>query len=857
MADIRQECKDILAGLLGRELTPSESRELIPALHAQMVAFRNENPQAWDALTKDQRVQVAAGRVADNLVKHAQQMRYRAHLQLKAAKKTQLQYKNNAERGRYGYRSVALLLENAYKQIRGVQQQYYSRVATEIKSAIGTRWFGLMEDEGTAFAFVREMFGEDSGSAIAKQSAKVVKNMFEAMRQRFNRAGGDIGLLEDWNMPQSHDQWKVRNAANVIGKNRLRHFSLEQSREAWINFIWNKLDTTRYLNDDGNPMNDDELRDMLSNVWMTLVTDGNGDDFGSRVVRRNSSGGGRSNRYGQHRALHFKDAQSYFDYERKFGSGSTMNTIVSRIRSMSKDIALLEALGPNPQATYATLKRIANSDLERANLQDSDLKRAWMYRDWNGALGVGVDAMWDTLNGNADTPAGTGRMASIGQGIRNLQVAGKLGSAIISSLSDFPTYYVALAVNNINPITAPFSVIRALSKQDIEFAARAGLLADTINEGLCRWYEGNIGNGATAIMADLTIRASLLNAWTNMIRRAAGLNFMAASGKLVKSKLWSELDPYDRARMQKHGFTERDWELLRLATPERYRGCDMLTRESLENISAENLALHGFSRGDVDRVTTKWLSMITDESYMASIEPDLASRAAMSRGLQRGTWSGEFMRSFMLFKSFPFAMLTRHFSRGRDLWQSGHQAGALAYGVGIVTGTTLFGALSLQAANMLAGRDAQDMTTGTFWGNAVMKGGGLGVFGDMLYNGVFAESKYGSPNVLSFMGPVAGTAFDTWDVAMSMRDSAMYDKETRWQQKAFRLVRSNTPFANVWYAKTALDHAVLNDFQEFLSPGYLRRQRDRTRRSTGQGYWWKQQEMLPSRAPRMANQPNR
>lgn len=91
MADIRQECKDILAGLLGRELTPSESRELIPALHAQMVAFRNENPQAWDALTKDQRVQVAAGRVADNLVKHAQQMRYRAHLQLKAAKKTQLQ----------------------------------------------------------------------------------------------------------------------------------------------------------------------------------------------------------------------------------------------------------------------------------------------------------------------------------------------------------------------------------------------------------------------------------------------------------------------------------------------------------------------------------------------------------------------------------------------------------------------------------------------------------------------------------------------------------------------------------------------------------------------------------------------
>ena len=147
------------------------------------------------------------------------------------------------------------------------------------------------------------------------------------------------------------------------------------------------------------------------------------------------------------------------------------------------------------------------------------------------------------------------------------------------------------------------------------------------------------------------------------------------------------------------------------------------------------------------------------------------------------------------------------------------------------------------------------MEKAKFWGNAMMKGGGLGVFGDMLYNGVFAESSYGSPNVLNFLGPVAGSVFDTWDVAMSMRNAALYDKETKWEQKALRLVRGNTPFMNIWYGKMVLDHAVFNDINEMLSPGYLRRQRERARKTQGQGYFWRQDELLPRRLPGMANAP--
>lgn len=854
MPDLRQECKDTISMRLGRALTPQESRQIIPSIRAQMAALRLSDPARWEGMTRDERVSAAADRVAEGLSEHAKQMRYRARLAIVKAEQVQTTYRNNSGRGLYGYRSVGNILEATYTYARGVQQQYFSRIASQLKKAINPRFMDLFEDKANAYALVQELHGEDSGNAVAKTAAGVISQTFEAMRVRFNRAGGDVGLLEDWALPQPHDADRVARAASRLEGGVSRRHSMEQNREAWVNFVIDKLDTDKYIDENsGEKLTKDQLRDMLVGVWETLVTDGNGDQFGSRVANLGSQS--RANRYGQHRALHFKDAASYMEYEQKFGTGTIMATIADRIRSMSKDIGLLEQLGPNPTNTFKTLSQIAAQDLERARLTDGAIKRAWKYRDLNGALGVTTKQMWAVLTGETARPAGTGRLAAFGQGVRNLQVAGKLGSALISSFSDVPTYFIALGVNRIHPLEASFSLLKAFSREDAEYAARAGILADDICSTISRWGEENVGRGWTGILADTTIRMSLLDAWTKGIRRAFSLNLMAATGKLARRKKWSELDAYDRQRLERHGFMESDWLVLRLASPERYKGCEMLTRAALEAIPESTLKNYGLTASARDATIAKWLAMIQDESYMASLEPDLATRTAASRGTQAGTISGEFWRSFMLFKSFPFAMITRHFGRGRDLWESGHQGAAVAYGAAIIIGTGLFGALSLQAANLLSGRDLQDPTKGEFWGAALMKGGGLGVFGDMLYNGIFAESSYGSPNVLSFLGPVAGSAFDTWDVFKTAFDSAAYDKNTKWQQKALRLVRGNTPFVNIWYAKLALDHAVFSDLNELCSPGYLRRQRNRAKRTQGQGYWWPQNRVLPERLPRVAKAP--
>lgn len=865
MADLKDQCKAILASHLGRELTVNESSQIIPSLRAKMLQMERADPTKFKQTSEYARLRQAASLVAEDLRNDAKAMRRRAVLQVQSVNRNLTKYKDNASRGLYGARSVANMLEQAHMSVKAMRSEYASQIIDSL-NAINTKFFGLLEDPESAGKIVKELFNEDSGDAVAKQAADSLRNVFELLRRRYNENGGDIKKLEDFALPQSHDPYKLLKAVDFVeapgtAKRFARRVSrniqrkkaptMQENREAWVNYIAPLLDRSRYVDaETGNPVTGDQYIQMLHGMYDTLVSNGNTDEYGSRVAGR---AGGRANRGTKHRTIHFKDAESYLKYEQKFGRYNVMNTIVGHINSMARDIALLEAFGPNPNRTIDTLIRTAESDAEKPSAHG----KSYQYADAHGILVVTNREMWNVLNGNADIPAGTGVVADFFQGARNLQVAGKLGGAFISSISDIGTYYVALYTNLRSVLDAPVSIARVFSKDDREFAARAGMLADAANAALCRWGDEYVGSGWTQAAANLTMRLSLLDGWTNGIRSVFALNMMAATGKLAKSKAWNQLDDYDRMLLENNGVTEKDWSVYRLARLEQYKGSDFITRQSIEQISDAELQQAGLTRRDAELATSRLIMHINSEMMYASLDPTLATRTAQSRGAQKGTPSGEFWRSFMLFKSFPFDMMTRHFRRFEMLRNEGHNLGAVAYMASIVSTTTMLGAMSLWATNLLQGKDLQDGTSLKFWGNAMMKGGGLGVFGDMLYNGIFEEGAYGSPNVVNFLGPIAGTAMQTWDVAWSALGEATFDEDTKVGAKALRLVRGNTPFVNIWYVKNVLDHAVLNDLNEFLSPGYLRRQEQRAQRTQGQGYWWHPTEMTPSRMPRMADMPDR
>jgi len=105
---------------------------------------------------------------------------------------------------------------------------------------------------------VAEMHGRGSGNAKAKEFARQISEVFEALRQRFNAAGGQIGKLENY-LPQIHDPAALL-AAGV---------------QKWKAEITPLLDLERMRDPlTGKPLTPQQVDHLLDVSWKRIVTDG-------------------------------------------------------------------------------------------------------------------------------------------------------------------------------------------------------------------------------------------------------------------------------------------------------------------------------------------------------------------------------------------------------------------------------------------------------------------------------------------------------------------------------------------------------------------------------------------------------
>lgn len=837
---MRQECVDLISQTIGRKLTPSEGDNIVSNIKNKMGEIRRRDPNAWAALTRDDRIRAAGQEVAQDILDSA--MRKKGNLLkqvLRQDERIRDMKRLGTEEDIFAFAAVAKIMQDTYRKARGIQNEYLTQMLDTL-NGIKSKWLGFVEDAADVDAFVREAFGENTGNQRAKEAWIAFSNTAEAMRQRANRAGAEIGKLDYGYIPQSHDWWKVRKAG----------------KDAWVNEIMPLMDRERFTDAEGNAMSDSDLRELLGAAFDDIVTSGSPEgDIGQIAANLPKIQSERYVKY-PHRVLHFKDAQSYLTYEAKYGRGSLTGALIGHVTKMANDIALLESFGPKPQSSYNMLKGVAESVALNAQKDQTSWKLLTKYSDYQGLTGTNIDEIWNVLTGKASQVAiNSSGVANFMAGWRNLEVAGKLGKAFISSFSDIPSYFVATGFNRLGFADGLKFFFAAYGADWKDYATRAGFLADSIASDFCRWGSDNIGEGWTAKMAQATMKASFLNAFTDATRRAFCLNMMAGFAKMAK-KGWNDLDAYDQARLQEGGITPDDWELIRIAGTETHNGIEFITIRQLQALQGN--ALSNASQDVLDALPGKFLGFIINESEMASLGPDLITRAETTRGEQRGTLKGELARSFFLFKSFPIAMMERHFRRAGFLNRHGTMVDQVAYAAGILVATSVFGALSVQLQNLLNGKDFQDVSSGKFWLNGMAKGGGLGFLGDYLANGLSDDARYGAMSGLTnFAGPIVGTTVDVADLATASMGSAIYDKQTKPAARAVRLVRSHMPFVNMWYTATAIDRAVMNELQDYLSPGYLSRLEARQRRGTGQEYWWGLGEPMPERAPRFAEQPNR
>lgn len=798
---MRDDCILAVAQAIGRSITQAEAKKIEQRITDSMRQVARQDTSAWQAMSRDDRLSAAADLAGQQILAEAAKKRQRVALTIVAHDRVMNRYGALVQEGNAPFNAVAKVLDQAYVYAKGVSQESFSRLIDTI-NAVEPRFLGMIEDARQSADLVREIFGTSTGNQIAAKGAKAWLETVEALRTRFNRAGGDVGKLDYGYLPQPHDAVRV----------------LKAGQQKWTTDVLPLLDRSRYVDENGVRLNDAQLLDMLGKAWETITTGG----LNKLEPGTNMGNGMRANKGNDHRAIHFDGAESYLKYAADYNTGGVFSSMQRHVSQLAKDIALVEEFGPNPKTQFQFIQDTARKT------GATDLVGPWLVNTGN---------MWDVLTGVTGHPVNV-KMAEIGQGLRNVEVFGKLQSALLSSVNDLPTYFLTTGFNKLGFVESLVNLVRGFGGDTKEYANRAGLVAESVVADMNRWAEGNIGKGWSGKLANATMKASLLEAWTDALRRGFSVTMMGALGKLSRLD-WTALDAGDRARLEAKGVTANDFAVWKLATPEQWHGSQMLTAPAVRAIPEATLTASGLTVRDADRAVSRLLGAIADESEYASLGQDLQTRAALTRGTQKGTIEGEFLRSIALFKGFPMAMISRHWGRMADQWQSGGRASSVAYGAALTTSLTIFGALAMQLKDVANGKDPRDMSTAKFWGAAMAQGGGAGIMGDLLYTGMGGQNRAGVPNWMTFAGPVLGSAFELADLTAGNLGESIKGKETHAGAEALRFTRSHLPFVNLWYAKTALDHAGLQDLQEYLSPGYLSRMQQRSRDEWHQEYYWR------------------
>jgi hypothetical protein len=119
---------------------------------------------------------------------------------------------------------------------------------------------------------------------------------------------------------------------------------------------------------------------------------------------------------------------------------------------------------------------------------------------------------------------------------------------------------------------------------------------------------------------------------------------------------------------------------------------------------------------------------------------------------------------------------------------------------------------------------------------AFLKGGSLGLYGDILFSSATQTSQTGP--IAALMGPIAGSVEELYKLTLGNAYKEAQDKKVNWGGDLVRFIKGNIPGASLWYLKAALDHVIFQQAQEYFSPGYLARMERRTRQEFGQDYWW-------------------
>ncbi len=229
-------------------------------------------------------------------------------------------------------------------------------------------------------------------------------------------------------------------------------------------------------------------------------------------------------------------------------------------------------------------------------------------------------------------------------------------------------------------------------------------------------------------------------------------------------------------------------------------------------------------------------------------QPDARTHAIASQGAVRGTLGGEALLSWAQYMQFALERMTTHLMR---VLYDGPIENRVVRGLAFTLLSMAAGAVSLQAAAVLAGKNPLDMADPKFWIGAFTRGGAGGVYGDILGQ-AFQGDRGGTDLLAQMAGPLPGLVGDVFKLGAAPFRSELYDREgrratTTTGAEAVGMGRRWGPAT--WYSKLAVDRLLWDRLQVLLDPNYrqsFRRAEQSAKRNSGTGFWFAPGAAVPA-----------
>lgn len=836
---MRAECREQVAQALGKKKLSAADSNRVSKLYVRAQNILARTDPDWVLKSPAERAEAIAQKTATDL--SSQIAKNNLNIARDAVLKAQLEeelYKHpklnpiQALMRKIAYFSDQSGIQSVEKQAQALHSRWMSIVA-DVFTKTQERW-GMSVNKEMTDDIIRVMFGGKSDNPEIMAMAKEVSFALEEARLAFNRAGGNIGKIANWGFMTSHDQKKV---------------ALTKQQD-WVEDVLPKLDRNQYVRDDGLLMGDAEVRKLLNDVYRTIATNGANKVLDGR--KGITPVGGRSkmaNRHQEARALHFKDGDSWLEYQAKYGTYNETGfheILKNHIHRMSTEIAMMQNFGSNPRLSFESLLEEASIKLKAD--PENGINHGEIDKQSKRAL-----SMYNTLDAN--TRAVDSTLGNIMGGLRALMVASKLGGTTLTTIGDHAS---TKKIANMLGLSYTKSVLPEYMKQLTQGtyrdeALRFGLGINEMVGATSRFGDADVVSSATAAgrfnarmqqLASTTMKISGLNAVTAGMKRAFNLVHMNKIADLTRKTEWKDLGADDIKILKGNGIKEKDWNLWRDLTPsKRENGTLVLTQNDFFDAPDEIIKkyLPEDKQSSVTAIedyrykaAMKYQTHIFNEESVAIIEAGVRERSIINLG-DAGTIQGELGRTLFQFKGFPMAYMLRI---GHRAFAQGDIKSRATFLVSLLAYQTLAGALIVQMQNIANGKNPEPVFTKDFFTKSILKGGGLSFLGDLM-------SALSDPTGKSFgdfvAGPLVSQGGKLGMLLTGMGNNFIEGKESTRAMEIANTLKGNLPFQNLWYSKLIIDRMLYSKIQNMIDPDYLPKLQQRME-DKGNSFWWEPSE---------------